>query len=91
MSHSTEIENVPRQTFFWIIGGLASINLIFMGGIYTSITQEISSVNERLSAVQISLDRRVTNNEDDIDDIDEKLTEILVGIQDLKTAQGLNQ
>lgn len=91
MTHSTEIENVPRITFFWIIGGLVSINLIFMSGMYTSITKEINNVNERLSTVQVSLDRRVTSNENDIDDIDEKLTEILVGIQDLKTAQGLSQ
>lgn len=88
-NQGTTIDHVPRSTFFWIIGALISLQTAVLTFAAASIDQRIDVIDGKIDDVYGALSVRIDDNEEDIDLVQGDIRAILIGIEQLKNAQGI--
>lgn len=77
MDEATQLDHVPRATFFWIVGGLVTIQIAANGFIYSSIDGRLNRQAERLGQVERKTEQLDLTVSQDI-------RNILIGIEEIR-------
>lgn len=72
------LENLPKGTFFWIMGTLVTISVVAYAGMFSVLGDRINQV-----------DKRVSSNEQRIESVNSDIRQILVGIEQVKARLGI--
>lgn len=75
---NTQVDHVPRATFFWVIGVMVSVQIAANGFIFSSIDERINRVEQRVEKV-----------ENQVQDINTDIRLILIGIEQVKARMGI--
>lgn len=89
MTQATQVDHISRTTLFWILGTLIGLQVAINAFILANVTQAVTDLELRTNSQMSRLEDRIDINQTRIENVNNDIRTILVGIEQVKARLGI--